>query len=87
MNSYRRGLQNGVLVNPKLSILEKVNSIKLSQTWSNVLKKKLVLFGTGRYKVCGFLILVSFFLVLNFFLGVHVICLDGRKMGEKNGGF
>ena len=25
MNSYRRGLRNGVLVNPKLFILEKVN--------------------------------------------------------------
>ena len=60
MNSYRRCLRNGVLVNPKLFILEKVNLAphtigwsnlvklgQLSQTWSNVLK--LVLFGTGRY--------------------------------------
>ena len=57
MNSYRRGLGNGVLVNPKLFIIEKVNFgphikcwsnlVKLSQTWSNVFK--LVLFGTGRY--------------------------------------
>ena len=48
MNSYRRGLRDGVLVNPKLFILEKVNLgphtncwsnlVKLSQTWSNVLK-------------------------------------------------
>ena len=38
MSSYRRGLRNGVLVNPKLSILEKFNLVKLSQTWSNVLK-------------------------------------------------
>ena len=57
MNSYRRGLPNGVLVNPKLFILEKVNFgpyikcwsnlVKLSQTWSNVFK--LVLFGAGHY--------------------------------------
>ena len=39
MNLYRRGLRNGVLVNLKLSILEKVNTVKLSQTWSNVFKK------------------------------------------------
>ena len=57
VNSYRRGLRNGVLVNPKLFILEKFNLaphtigwsnlVKLSQTWSNMLK--LVLFGMGRY--------------------------------------
>ena len=57
MNSCRRGLRNGVLVNPKLFILEKVNFdqpikcwsnlVKLSQTWSNVFK--LVLFGAGHY--------------------------------------
>ena len=57
MNSYRRGLRNGVLVNLKIFILEKFNFgphikcwsnlVKLSQTWSNVFK--LVLFGTGHY--------------------------------------
>ena len=57
MNSYRRGLRNGVLVNPKIFILEKFNFgphikcwsnlVKLSQTWSNVFK--LVLFGAGHY--------------------------------------
>ena len=59
MNSYRRDLRNGVLVNPKLFILEKVNLdphikcwsnlVKLSQTWSNVFK--LILFGTGHYSL------------------------------------
>ena len=59
MNSYRRGLRNGVLVNPKIFILEKVNFgpyikcwsnlVKLSQTWSNVFK--LVLFGAGHYSI------------------------------------
>ena len=61
MNSCRRGLRNGVLVNPKLFILEKVNFgqptkcwsnlvklVKLNQTWSNALQ--LVVFGTGHYK-------------------------------------
>ena len=48
MNSYRRGLRNGVLVNPELFILEKVNLapptigwsnlVKLGQTWSNLVK-------------------------------------------------
>ena len=57
MNSYRRGLRNGVLVNLKLFILEKVNFgphikcwsnlVKLSQTCLNVFK--LILFGTGHY--------------------------------------
>ena len=57
MNSYRRGLRNGVLVNSKLFIFEKFNFgqhikcwsnlVKLSQTWSNVFK--LVLFGAGHY--------------------------------------
>ena len=55
MNSYRRGLRNGVLVNPKLFILEKVNLgphtnywsnlVKLSQTWSNVLKTCIIWYG------------------------------------------
>ena len=61
MNSCRRDLRNGVLLNPKLFILEKFNFgqpikcwsnlVKLSQTWSNVFK--LVLFGTGRYTLWG----------------------------------
>ena len=56
MNSYRRGLRNGVLVNPKLFILEKVNLslhtncwsnlVKLSQTWSNVLKTCIIWYGS-----------------------------------------
>ena len=43
MDSYRRGLRDGALVNLKLFLLEKV---KLGQTWL-----KLVLFGTGRYNM------------------------------------
>ena len=49
MNSYRRGLRNDVLVNPKLFILEKVNLaphtngwsnlVKLGQTWPNLVKR------------------------------------------------
>ena len=56
MNSYRRGLRDGVLVNPKLFILEKVNLgphtdcwsnlVKLSQTWSNVLKTCILWYGS-----------------------------------------
>ena len=56
MNSYRRGLRNGVLVNPKLFILEKVNLglhtncwsnlVKLSQNWSNVLKTCIIWYGS-----------------------------------------
>ena len=54
MNSYRRGLRNGVLVNQKLFILEKVNFGQPPKCWSNLVKFgqtccKLVLFGTGHY--------------------------------------
>ena len=52
MNSYRRGLRNGVLVNPKLFIIEKVNLDPHTNYWSNLVKrfkKKLVLFDTSRY--------------------------------------
>ena len=55
MNPYRRGLRNGVLVNPKLFIFEKVNLapptngwsnlVKLSQTWSNLLKTCIIWYG------------------------------------------
>ena len=38
MNSYRRGLRNGVLVNPKLFILEKVNFGPHAKCWSNLVK-------------------------------------------------
>ena len=38
MNSYRRGLRNGVLVNPKLFILEKVNLAPPTNGWSNLVK-------------------------------------------------
>ena len=38
MNSYRRGLRNGVLVNPKLFILEKVNFGPHAKCWSNLIK-------------------------------------------------
>ena len=41
MNSYRRGLRNGVLVNLKLFILEKFNLVhilRVGQTWSNLVK-------------------------------------------------
>ena len=38
MNSYRRGLRNGVLVNPKLFILEKVNLAPPTIGWSNLVK-------------------------------------------------
>ena len=56
MNSYRRGLLNGALVNPKLFILEKVNFgqhtkcwsnlVKSSQTWSNVLQTCIIWYGS-----------------------------------------
>ena len=56
MNSYRRSLRNGPLVNPKLLILEKVNLgshttcwsnlVKLGQTWSNVLKTRIIWYGS-----------------------------------------
>ena len=56
MNSYRRGLRNGALVNPKLFILEKVNFgqhakcwsnlVKASQTWSNVLQTCIIWYGS-----------------------------------------
>ena len=36
MNSYRRGLQNGALVNQKLFILEKVNFGQPTKCWSNL---------------------------------------------------
>ena len=57
VNSYRRGIRNGVLVNPKLIILEKVNLAPPTigwSTWSNLVKLgqtglKLVLFGAGHY--------------------------------------
>ena len=57
MNSYRRGLRNGVLVNPKLFILDKVNLAPPTigwSTWSNWVKLgqtclKLVLFCAGHY--------------------------------------
>ena len=38
MNSYRRGLQNGVLVNPKLFILGKVNLAPPTIGWLNLVK-------------------------------------------------
>ena len=39
MNSYRRGLQNGILVNPKLFLLEKVNLGPHTNCWSNLVKR------------------------------------------------
>ena len=39
MNSYQRGLQNGVFVNPKLFILEKVNLGPHTNYWSNLVKR------------------------------------------------
>ena len=39
MNSYRRGLRNGVLVNTKLFILEKVNLGPHINCWSNLVKR------------------------------------------------
>ena len=38
MNSYRRGLRNGVLGNPKLFILEKVDLAPHTNGWSNLVK-------------------------------------------------
>ena len=56
MNSYRRGLRNGVLVNPKIFILEKVNFgphikcwsnlVNFGQTWSNVLQTCIIWCGS-----------------------------------------
>ena len=39
MNSYRRGLRNGVLVNPKLFIFEKLNLGPHTNCWSNLVKR------------------------------------------------
>ena len=39
MNLYRRGLRNGVLVNPKLFILEKLNLAPHTNAWSNLVKR------------------------------------------------
>ena len=39
MNSYRRDLQNGILVNPKFFILEKVNLGPHTNCWSNLVKR------------------------------------------------
>ena len=44
MNSYRQGLRNGVLFNPKLFILEKVG--QLGQPWSNLLKSCIIWYGS-----------------------------------------
>ena len=38
MNSYRQGLRSGVLFNPKLFILEKVNFGPHTKCWSNLVK-------------------------------------------------
>ena len=38
VKSYRRGLRNGALVNPKLFILEKVNLGPHTKCWSNLVK-------------------------------------------------
>ena len=38
MNSYRRGLRNGVLFNAKLFIFEKVNLGPYTNYWSNLVK-------------------------------------------------
>ena len=49
MNSYRRGLRNGVLVNPKLFILEKFNLAPPTigwSTWSNLLKTCIIWYGS-----------------------------------------
>ena len=49
MNSYRRGLRNGVLVNPKLFVLEKVNLAPPTigwSTWSNLLKTCIIWCGS-----------------------------------------
>ena len=39
MNSYRRGLRNSVLVNPKIFILEKVYLGPHTKCWSNLVKR------------------------------------------------
>ena len=38
VNSYRRGIRNAVLVNPKLFILEKVNLAPPTIGWKNLVK-------------------------------------------------
>ena len=54
-------------------------AVSISETFDKLRK---------RGQVCGFFILVSFFSILTLFFGCpFVICLDGREMGEKNGGF
>ena len=62
-----------------MAALTAAPTIGISETFDRLRK---------RGQVCGFFILLSFFYVLTFFFGCpFVICLDGRKMGEKNGGF
>ena len=62
-----------------MAALTAAPAVGISETFDNLRK---------RGQVCGFLIFVSFFSVLTFFLGCpFVICLDGRKIGEKNDGF
>ena len=77
MNSYRRGLRNGVLANLKLSILEKVNSVKLSQTWSNVLKKNLY------YLVPVVTTYLPYFIFLDFFDVDSLIFFQFRSTLKK----
>ena len=56
MNSYRRGLRSGTLVNLKIFLLEKVklgrtwsNLVKLGQTWSSVLKTRIIWYGSLQF--------------------------------------
>ena len=48
MNSYRRGLRSGALVNPKLFILEKVNLGPPTIGWSNFVKLVKILYYSVR---------------------------------------
>ena len=55
MNSYRRGLRNGVLVNPKLFILEKVNLAPPTigwSTWANLVNLVKNLYYLVRVATC-----------------------------------
>ena len=99
VNSYRRGLRNDVLVNPKLFILEKVNLaphtkgwsnlVKLDQTWSNLVKRVKNLYYLVRVVTLG---LESFGFrlfktsQLGTFIETYLPCsLSIRRLRVKNG--
>ena len=79
VNSYRRGLQNGVIVNPKLFILEKFNLAPPTvgwSTWSNLVKL---------VKNLYYLVRVITFMSLNFVRN-SIMKFDRLLKKKKNSG-